>query len=229
VLSFATARAAGNTKPFSVAVLNDMGYTNAGGTHSDLIAAANSGVAFAWHGGDISYADDWYSGILPCESDWPVCINGTSTELPSSPLQPAPVPAEYLVPLPAGEKPNQGGPQGGDISVIYESNWDLWQQWMNNITTKIPYMVLPGNHEAACAEFDGPNNELTAYLNDDEANSTSKTSDLTYYSCPPTQRNFTAFQNRFTMDGAQNGGGVSNFWYSFDYGKLLFDRIKLKC
>jgi len=71
-----------------------MGYTNAGGTHSDLIAAADSGVAFAWHGGDISYADDWYSGILPCESDWPVCINGTSTELPSSPLQPAPVPAE---------------------------------------------------------------------------------------------------------------------------------------
>lgn len=71
-----------------------MGYTNAGGTHSDLIAAANSGVAFAWHGGDISYADDWYSGILPCESDWPVCINGTSTELPSSPLQPAPIPAE---------------------------------------------------------------------------------------------------------------------------------------
>jgi hypothetical protein len=126
-----------------------------------------------------------------------------------------------LVPLPAGEKPNQGGPQGGDISVIYESNWDLWQQWMNNITTKIPYMVLPGNHEAACAEFDGPNNELTAYLNDNEPNSTAKTSDLTYYSCPPTQRNFTAFQNRFTMEGAQNGGGVSNFWYSFDYGRMI--------
>lgn len=98
-------------------------------------------------------------------SDWPVCYNGSSTELPSSPLQPAPVPAEYLdAPLPAGEVPNQGGPQGGDISVIYESNWDLWQQWvrilvpivcssrpnylqMNPLTMQLPYMVLPGNHE----------------------------------------------------------------------------------
>jgi len=32
VLSFTTARAAGDTKGFTVAVLNDMGYTNAGGT-----------------------------------------------------------------------------------------------------------------------------------------------------------------------------------------------------
>jgi hypothetical protein len=141
-LSFKTAKAAGNKGAFSVAVLNDMGYTNAAGTHADLIQAANSGVAFAvslfqrytrtillmnvqWHGGDISYADDWYSGILPCESDWPVCINGVNTTLPSSPLQPAPVPAEYLVPLPAGEIPNQGGPQGGDMSVLYESNVSL--------------------------------------------------------------------------------------------------------
>ncbi len=31
------------------------------------------------------------------------------------------------------------------MSVLYESNWDLWQQWMNKITMKIPYMVLPGN------------------------------------------------------------------------------------
>jgi acid phosphatase len=49
-------------------------------------------------------------------------------------------------------------------------------------------MVLPGNHEATCAEFDGGKNVLTAYLVDDEANSTSPTSNLTYYSCPPSQR-----------------------------------------
>jgi hypothetical protein len=162
VLSFTTSRAAGDSKSFSIAVLNDMGYTNAGGTYEQLTKAAadEHGIAFAWHGGDISYADDWYSGILPCEDDWPVCYNGTSTELPGN----YPIPAEYLVPLPEGEIANQGGPQGGDMSVLYESNWDLWQQWTNNITTKIPYMVLPGNHEAACAEFDGPNNELSAYL-----------------------------------------------------------------
>lgn len=219
VLTFTTSRAAGDAKPFTVAVLNDMGYTNAGGTHEQLLKAASGdhGIAFAWHGGDISYADDWYSGILPCEDSWPVCYNGTSTALPGG----DPIPAEYLVPLPKGEIANQGGPQGGDMSVLYESNWDLWQQWTNNLTTKIPYMVLPGNHEAACAEFDGPNNQLSAYLNEDKANSTAPKSTLTYYSCPPTQRNYTAYQHRFRMPGAETGG-VSNFWYSFDYGLAHF-------
>lgn len=184
VMSFKTARAAGDKSSFSIGVLNDMGYTNAHGTHKYLSQAVDDGIAFAWHGGDTSYADDWYSGILPCESDWPVCYNGTSTQLPGGP----PIPAEYLVPLPAGEKPNQGGPQGGDMSVLYESNWDLWQQWMNQITLKIPYMILAGNHEAACAEFDGPNNELTAYLVNDKTNSTANKTGLNYYSCPPSQR-----------------------------------------
>ena len=185
VLSFTASLASGNTTPFSVAVLVDMGYTNALGTYEYLLDAVNGGdVSFVWHGGDLSYADDWYSGILPCEDDWPVCYNGTSTELPGG----FPIPAEYLVPLPEGEVANQGGPQGGDMSVLYESNWDLWQQWINALSTKIPYMVLPGNHEASCGEFDGPNNELTAYLVDDEANSTAANSTLTYYSCPPSQR-----------------------------------------
>lgn len=183
MLSFKTAQKAGDPKEFSVAVLNDMGYTNAKGTHKYLTKAANEGTAFAWHGGDISYADDWYSGILPCADDWPVCYNGSSTTLPGGY-----VPPEYKKPLPKGEIPNQGGPQGGDMSVLYESNWDLWQQWMGNVTKKIPYMVLPGNHEAACAEFDGPGNILTAYLDHDISNGTAKKEDLTYYSCPPSQR-----------------------------------------
>jgi hypothetical protein len=161
-----------------------MGYTNAHGTFKQLKKAVDDGVAFAWHGGDISYADDWYSGILPCASDWPVCYNGTSTTLPGGP----PIPKEYDVPLPKGEIANQGGPLGGDMSVLYESNWDLWQQWTNKVTKKVPYMVLPGNHEATCAEFDGPNNELTAYLVNDKSNSTAPKSNLTYYSCPPSTR-----------------------------------------
>jgi hypothetical protein len=161
-----------------------MGYTNAGGTYKYLNEAINSGTAFVWHGGDLSYADDWYSGILPCESDWPVCYNGTSTRLPGD----GDVPKEYDTPLPTGEIANQGGPQGGDMSVLYESNWDLWQQWMNPVTLKTPYMVLPGNHEASCAEFDGPGNVLTAYLNKAQPNGTAAKSSLTYYSCPPSQR-----------------------------------------
>ncbi|EMC97780.1 hypothetical protein BAUCODRAFT_66241 [Baudoinia panamericana UAMH 10762] len=219
IMSFTTARNAGDRTPFTVAVLNDMGYTNAQGTYQQLLKAANSNAAFAWHGGDISYADDWYSGILPCASDWDVCYTGPGSELPNTP--PAPYPAEYNTPLPAGEKPDQGGPNGGDMSVLYESNWDLWQNWMNNITTKIPYMVLPGNHEASCAEFDGPNNELTAYLVNNKTNSTAAKSNLTYYSCPPSQRNFTDYQFRFRMPGAESNG-VGNFWYSFDYGLAHF-------
>lgn len=183
VLKFTTARAAGDPTPFTAAVLNDMGYTNAVGTFSHLVQAVEEGAAFAWHGGDLSYADDWYSGILPCADDWPVCYNGTSSELP-----PGDHLDSYNTPVPAGEIPSQGGPHGGDMSTLYESNWDLWQQWINDVTTKVPYMVLPGNHEPACAEFDGPGNVLTAYLNDDVSNGTAAKANLTYYSCPPSQR-----------------------------------------
>jgi hypothetical protein len=182
VLTFTTGRAAGNPTEFTVAIVNDMGYTNAQGTHAQMMRAIDEGLAFAWHGGDISYADDWYSGILPCEDDWPVCYNGTSSKIPG------PVPSDYDTPLPAGEIANQGGPLGGDMSVLYESNWDLWQQWMMNITSKVPYMVQPGNHEATCSEFDGPGNIMTALLNNNETNSTAPESALTYFSCPPSQR-----------------------------------------
>lgn len=107
------------------------------------------------------------------------------------------------------------------MNVIYESNWDLWQQWMSVITKKVPYMVTPGNHETTCAEFDGPNNELSAYLDNDVANGTLPNSTLTYYSCPESQRNFTAYRHRFRMPGDETGG-VGNFWYSFDYGLAHF-------
>ncbi|KAK0923077.1 hypothetical protein LTR91_015162 [Friedmanniomyces endolithicus] len=219
VMSFKTARPTTDHSALTIAVLNDMGYTNALGTYKQLNNVVdNDNVAFAWHGGDISYADDWYDGILPCEADWDVCYNGTSTRLPNTP--PAPFPVEYDIPVPAGEVPNQGSSNGGDMSMVYESNWDLWQNWMNSITKKVPYMVNPGNHEAACAEFDGTNGQLSAYLNDDQSNSTSNGS-LTYYSCPTSQRNFTAYQHRFRMPGEETGG-VGNFWYSFDYGLAHF-------
>lgn len=184
VLSFTSARAAGDNAEFSIAVLNDMGYTNAQGTYQYLNQAADT-IAFAWHGGDISYADDWFDGVITCESG-EVCYNGSDSYLFNTP--PAPFPEDYNIPLPEGEVPNEGSPRGGDASPIYEVNWDIWQQWMNTIFMKIPYMVMPGNHEAACGEFDGQNNIITAYLNDNITNGTAPESDLTYYSCPPSQR-----------------------------------------
>ena len=65
VLSFTTAPLPGDQRSFSVAVINDMGYTDAKGTHAQLIEAVDTGVAFAWHGGDTSYADDWFEGGPP--------------------------------------------------------------------------------------------------------------------------------------------------------------------
>jgi len=57
-------------------------------------------------------------------------------------------------------------------------------------------------------------------LDEDKSNSTTNVT-ATYYSCPPSQRNFTAFSNRFRMPGKESGG-VDNFWYSFDYGLVHF-------
>ncbi|EIW65876.1 hypothetical protein TREMEDRAFT_46104 [Tremella mesenterica DSM 1558] len=220
VMTFTTGLPAGDKTSFSVAYLNDMGYTNAKGTHDQLIQAVAEGVSFLHFGGDISYADDWYSGVLPCDPTWDLCYNGTGTVLPG----PAPIPVEYDEALPKGEIPNQGGPFGGDISVVYESNWDLWQNWMAIITKQVPLMIMPGNHEAACAEFDGPNNELSALLDNNVVNGTQANSTLNYYSCPPSQRNFTAYSNRFYMPGDETGGR-GNMWYSFDFGLAHFIAI----
>ncbi|KAF5699699.1 acid phosphatase [Fusarium mundagurra] len=227
VLSFTTAQVAGNPSQFSIAINNDMGYTNANGTYHFMNKSMydEDGLAFVWHGGDLSYADDWYSGIVQCNlSAWPVCYNGSFSSLPNNDTNP-----DYFdTSLPAGEIPNQGSPRGGDVGVLYESNWDLWQQWMNNITMKIPYIVLPGNHEATCADHDNPPYVLSSYLNENKMNTTMKADNpnvtLTYYSCPPSQRNFTAFQNRFFMAGDKSGG-KGNLWHSFDYGLVHFVSI----
>jgi hypothetical protein len=82
------------------------------------------------------------------------------------------------------------------------------------ISQVVPYMTTPGNHEASCAEFDGPGNILTAYLNNNVTNGTAPTSALNYYSCPPSQRNFTAYSNRFTMPVTK----PDRKWYSFENG-----------
>jgi hypothetical protein len=188
VITFTTARAAGEAGSFSMALLNDMGYMNAAGTYNELIKAISAdteNIEFALHGGDISYADNWSDGVSACVSDWPVCYNGSSTSLPG---ENAAELAEYDVPLPAGVTANQGDPYGGDFSTIYESNWDLWQNWMVNITAKIPYHVMPGNHEVACVEGDGPSNVLTAYLVNNQTNSTAEESTVDYWTCPPSQR-----------------------------------------
>lgn len=58
--------------------------------------------------------------------------------------------------------------------------------------------------------------------------SSAPASNLSYWSCPPSQRNFTAYRHRFNMPGnnsleggdTKEGGG--NMWYSFTYGLAKF-------
>lgn len=105
------------------------------------------------HGGDISYADETFEGIAPCDPIDPslplnstqqqICYNGSLSTLPGGVDD-----SDYYNPLPQGEVPNGGGPNGGDASTMYEPNWDIWQQWMGPITKTVPYMTAPGNHEA---------------------------------------------------------------------------------
>jgi len=77
---------------------------------------------------------------------------------------------------------------------LYESTWNQFQQAIEPIASAVPYQVLPGNHEATCFQY----------------------SDAV---CPPYLRNFTAYNNRFSMSG-EVSGGYKNMWYSYDYGPV---------
>lgn len=57
VLSFTTALAAGDETEFTVAVVADLGYTNAKGTHLQMLDAISTDTTFVWHGGDICKFD----------------------------------------------------------------------------------------------------------------------------------------------------------------------------
>jgi len=81
----------------------------------------------------------------------------------------------------------------------YESSWDSWQQWLEPVTSAVPYMVLPGNHESACQELSNA------------------------AACPPNQINFTAYRNRFRMPSEESGAGkVQSMWSSFDFGLVHY-------
>jgi len=81
----------------------------------------------------------------------------------------------------------------------YEDSWNSWQEWLEPVTSVIPYMVLPGNHESSCQEL---------------SNSAA---------CPANQRNFTAYRNRFRMPSQESGAGnVQSMWSSFNFGLVHY-------
>jgi hypothetical protein len=97
-----------------------------------------------------------------------------------------------------------------DGYIVYESILNNFYDEMTPITTKKPYMVGPGNHEADCDAGGTPD--------------TSK--NITYDGsiCMPGQSNFTGFINHFRMPSALSGG-TGNFWYSFDHGMAHYIQL----
>ncbi|CUM67331.1 uncharacterized protein PRCAT00005024001 [Priceomyces carsonii] len=90
---------------------------------------------------------------------------------------------------------------------VYEQILNAFYDEIQPVTSKRPYMVGPGNHEADC----------------DNGGTTDKINNVTYTNsiCMPGQTNFTGFKNHFRMPSAESGGR-DNFWYSFDYGLVHF-------
>jgi hypothetical protein len=191
--SFTTGRTAGDTTPFTVSVVIDMGVYGAGGytikapsqkreipsiqpslnhTTIDRLFENRAGYDFVIHPGDLAYADDW--------------IETTS----------------YLL----------------DGSQAYQSINERFYGQLSYVSKLKPYMVSPGNHEAACQEI------LPGL-------------------CPSGQSNFSDFMNRFgrTMPTVSLSTSTNKtaaalrakaqslanppFWYSYDYGSLHYVMI----
>lgn len=91
------------------------------------------------------------------------------------------------------------GAPGCFEQFCYESAYDKYMDWMENITDSLPYMVVAGNHEVEC--------HSPACLADRGLHEP--------------LRNFTAYHARFAMPSKESGG-VGNMWYSFDYGPVHF-------
>lgn len=80
---------------------------------------------------------------------------------------------------------------------IYEFVWDQWFKAMETVTSTIPYMVCPGNHEYSCEPL-SPCIEYSA--------------------------NFKAYNGRFRMPGIESGSNTT-MWFSFDYSYVHFVSI----
>eukprot|EP00298_Acanthocystis_sp_HF-20_P005693 c15773_g2_i1.p1 GENE.c15773_g2_i1~~c15773_g2_i1.p1 ORF type:complete len:498 (+),score=190.91 c15773_g2_i1:43-1494(+) len=85
------------------------------------------------------------------------------------------------------------------VGFHYEEIYNDYMNWLQNLTSTIPYMTAPGNHESEC-------HSGACFLE-------SKYRDHL--------NNFTAYNTRWKMPSASSGG-VESMWYSFDYGPAHF-------
>ena len=84
----------------------------------------------------------------------------------------------------------------------YEHVYNGYMNWMQNISAKIPFMTVPGNHESEC-------HSPVCYI---------------FHNLSDNLANFTAYNTRFSMP-SQESNGVESMWYSFNYGGIHFTMI----
>ena len=83
------------------------------------------------------------------------------------------------------------------VSFEYENIWNDYMVAIENFTAEVPYMVLPGNHEAEC------HSPLVC---------------MTHPTLVKALGNFSAYNHRFHMPE----NGVENMWYSLTQGPVHF-------
>lgn len=91
------------------------------------------------------------------------------------------------------------------LHFTYENIYNGYMNWFQNVTSIMPYMVAPGNHESEC-------HSPACVLHHTE------------YGIPLS--NFTAFNARWHMPSEESGGHArSNMWYSFNFGDVHYVSI----
>lgn len=86
------------------------------------------------------------------------------------------------------------------LGFYYETAFNGFVNWMQNISATMPYMVSPGNHESECHS---PNCILSGHAKK--------------------LANFTAYNARYHMPSAESGGHEkSAMWYSWNYANVHF-------
>mmetsp|Transcript_19822 Transcript_19822/g.41378 ORF Transcript_19822/g.41378 Transcript_19822/m.41378 type:complete len:457 (-) Transcript_19822:79-1449(-) len=91
------------------------------------------------------------------------------------------------------------------VRFCYEEKWNEYMDSMEAVVSEVPYMVMPGNHEADC-------HDPACMLSSERRDKLS---------------NFTAYNSRFRMPSPESGG-VLNMWHSFNYGPVHFVALDLE-
>ena len=153
----------------------------------------NGEIDAVWHLGDIGYADDAFGSFFTRAraAHCSYLVNMFNQEL-------FPMPSIldaflcFIVAFFEGHDP---------LKFLYEEAYNGYMNWLQNLTTTLPYMVLPGNHESECH---------SPYVLADEK-------------LAQQLANFSAYNTRWAMPSEESHGSFkTNMWYSFNYGPVHF-------